>query len=237
MTGMFQSTIASDTPGAVFKRSIASPPCPASSTSNPSSIRTRPMMILMARESSTTKACMCDSPGGARSGGHSVAEAAAGAVSFVRSVRRARGGQRVIIQTEAPHHRLRLGGQLRQRGRGGQRGAGARGRALRGRGQAAEGACEGGGAARRRRDVASDLVGLRRLLLDRAGDGGGDVVDLVDDAADLLDGLDGGGRVALDGVDLQADVLGGLGGLLGQLLHLVGDPHKALAGLAGLFFF
>ena len=82
-------------------------------------------------------------------------------------------------------------------------------------------------------DVAADLAGRGRLLLDGAGDRVLDVVDLVDDLADLGDGFDGAFGVALDGLDLAADVLGGLGGLLGQLLDLVGDDGEALARLAG----
>ena len=83
------------------------------------------------------------------------------------------------------------------------------------------------------RDVAADLAGRRRLLLDGAGDRVLNVVDLVDDLADLGDGLDRPLGVGLDGLDLAADVLGRLGRLLGQLLDLVGDDGEALAGLAG----
>src|SRR5207302_5051434 len=82
-------------------------------------------------------------------------------------------------------------------------------------------------------DVAADLAGGAGLLLDRAGDGVLDVVDLADDLADLRDRLDRSLGIALDRLDLAADVLRGLGGLLGQLLHLVGDDGKALARLAG----
>ena len=85
---------------------------------------------------------------------------------------------------------------------------------------------------RRLGDVAADLAGRGRLLLDGAGDRVLDVVDLVDDLADLGDGFDGPLGVALDGLDLAADVLGGLGGLLGQFLDLVGDDGEALARLA-----
>ena len=60
-----------------------------------------------------------------------------------------------------------------------------------------------------------------------------DVVDLVDDLADLPDRLDRALGVGLDRLDLPADVLGGLGRLLGQLLDLVGDDREALARLAG----
>ena len=82
-------------------------------------------------------------------------------------------------------------------------------------------------------DVAGDLGGRGRLLLDGAGDRALDVVDLADDRADLGDRVHRALGVGLDRLDLAADVLGGLGGLLGQFLHLVGDDGEALARLAG----
>src|SRR3546814_5650485 len=81
--------------------------------------------------------------------------------------------------------------------------------------------------------VARDLPRRRLLLLDGAGDGGGDLVDLADG---LGDGADGAHRVAggrLDAGNLVADVLGRLGGLHGERLHLAGHHGEALAGLAG----
>ena len=82
-------------------------------------------------------------------------------------------------------------------------------------------------------DVAADLVGRRRLLLDGAGDGVLKVIDLADDLADLADRFDRALGVGLDRLDLLADVLGGLGSFLGQLLDFVGHDGEALAGLAG----
>jgi hypothetical protein len=50
-------------------------------------------------------------------------------------------------------------------------------------------------------------------LFDRGGGGQLQLVDLLDDGADLPDGLDGVGRGLLDGVDLLADLLRRAGGL------------------------
>src|SRR3546814_11341276 len=56
----------------------------------------------------------------------------------------------------------------------------------------------------------SDLVGRRRLLLDRRGDRGLHVVDLADDVGDPGDRLTSCGGVGLEGGDLDGDVAGGL---------------------------
>ena len=60
-----------------------------------------------------------------------------------------------------------------------------------------------------------------------------EVVDLVDDRADLADRVDGARGVGLDRLDPPGDVLGRPGRLLGQLLDLVGHDGEALARLAG----
>src|SRR5689334_9085351 len=57
----------------------------------------------------------------------------------------------------------------------------------RGVGHLADAVGDLGGAGGRLPDVAADRVGGRRLLLDRRGDRGLDLVDLVDDRADVVD--------------------------------------------------
>jgi hypothetical protein len=61
---------------------------------------------------------------------------------------------------------------------------------------------------------------LPPLLFDSAGDGSGDFVDPLDDAADALDRGDGLAGYQLDRHDLTGDVLASLGRLIGERLHL-----------------
>jgi hypothetical protein len=82
-------------------------------------------------------------------------------------------------------------------------------------------------------DAAAHLAGGRGLLLDRAGDGRLEVVDLRDDLADPADHLDRAAGVLLDRVRPGADVLGGPRGLLGQVLDLAGHHGEALARVPG----
>jgi len=84
------------------------------------------------------------------------------------------------------------------------------GRAARGLGDPGDVAGDFVAPLRRLRDIAADLAGRGRLFFHRAGDGILQVVDLVDDLADLLDGLDRAGGVVLDRLDLAADILGRL---------------------------
>ena len=83
------------------------------------------------------------------------------------------------------------------------------------------------------RNVAADLVRGGGLLFHRRSDGVRNIVDLVDDGADLRDGLHRALGVALDGFDLLADLFGGFGGLLGQFFHFVGHHRESLARFAG----
>ena len=109
---------------------------------------------------------------------------------------------------------VRLGGALR--------------RAAGGLGDAGDVAGDLVGARGRLADVAADLAGRGRLLLDRRGDRGLDVVDLGDDRADLADRRDRVLRVALDRLDLAADVLGGLAVLRASSLTSLATTAKPL---------
>src|SRR5262249_37075075 len=82
----------------------------------------------------------------------------------------------------------------------------------------------------RLRGIAADLVGRGALLLDRGGDRGRDLVDLLDRLADRVDGARRLRRVALNRGDLRGDVLGRARGLAGQVLDLARDHREALAG-------
>src|SRR5579871_2797998 len=81
-------------------------------------------------------------------------------------------------------------------------------------------------------NAAADFVGRRRLLFDRRGDAVRNIVDLVNNGADLLDCGDRALGIALDGLDFLADVFGGLRGLLREFLHFVRYHGEALAGFA-----
>src|SRR5262249_43422057 len=87
------------------------------------------------------------------------------------------------------------------------------------------------GARRGLPDVARNVAGRGALLLDGGGDSGGYLGNLPDGAADLLDGGDRIlGRVLHSG-DLHRDLTGRLGSLGGELLDLLRDDRKSLAGL------
>src|SRR5690606_19244422 len=68
-------------------------------------------------------------------------------------------------------------------------------------------------------DVTGDFLGGGALFLDGGGDGGGDLVDLVNDRRDLANGRDGAAGFALDAADLGADLFGRLGAFVGEALH------------------
>ena len=78
-----------------------------------------------------------------------------------------------------------------------------------------------------------DLSGHRGLLLDRGGDGGGDLVHFADCGADIAHGVHRLRRGGADRDDLRADFLGSTRGLSGQRLHLARHHGEALASLAG----
>ena len=82
-------------------------------------------------------------------------------------------------------------------------------------------------------DIASDLVRGGGLFFHRRGDRGRDVIDLVDNLADLCDGLDGGAGVGLDGFDFLANVLGSACRFLGEFLDFVGNDREAFTCLPG----
>src|SRR5262245_51484743 len=82
-------------------------------------------------------------------------------------------------------------------------------------------------------DVAGDFPGGGVLLVHRARNRRGDVVDVVDGLADRPDGGDDLAGTALDGVDLGGDFLGRLGGLHRQVLHLLCHHGETAAGFAG----
>src|SRR6266852_9455754 len=115
------------------------------------------------------------------------------------------------------------GAHLVGREPGGDRGVAHRLRGARGRGRARRGLV----------DVAGDLARRMALLLHGRGDGGRDLADLADGAADALNGLDRFACRRLDPRDLCADVVGRLGRLAGEGLDLGRDHGKALAGVAG----
>src|SRR6185369_4812854 len=77
------------------------------------------------------------------------------------------------------------------------------------------------------------FAGRRILLLDRAGDDRGHLVDLAHGVADFADRLDGGFGRRLDQADVLADLGGRFRGLLGQRLDLVGNDRKTATGVAG----
>jgi hypothetical protein len=80
--------------------------------------------------------------------------------------------------------------------------------------------------------VACHLVGGGALLLDCGCDGGGDVVDLVDHAADGTDGLDRALSIGLNSGDFAADVFRGLGDLLGDDGEAPASPARAASMVA-----
>ena len=86
--------------------------------------------------------------------------------------------------------------------------------------------------------IARHLIGRGALFLYGGGDGSGNVVDLVDHAADRGNRIHRAFRVRLNGGYLSADVFGSLRGLLGQFLDFIGDYGKAFAGFprAGCFY-
>lgn len=90
-----------------------------------------------------------------------------------------------------------------------------------------------GGALGRAADRGGDLVRGHRLLIDGGDDATLHLGDAPDDVRDLADRVDGALRVALNRLDPFADLAGCRCRLLGELLHLVGDDSKPLAGLPG----
>src|ERR1700728_4595184 len=89
------------------------------------------------------------------------------------------------------------------------------------------------GSAGRFAGVAHHLIGGCALFFDRGRDGRGNVVNLVNHAADRPDGRRRTFGVRLNGRDFVTDVFGGLGRLLGQLLDFVGDHGKTFASFSG----
>src|SRR6185369_2533414 len=88
-------------------------------------------------------------------------------------------------------------------------------------------------AARRSLNITRDLASRGTLLLDRGGNGRGNLVDLSDNGGDALDRGDRGFRLALDGRNLLGDLLGRMRGLVGEVLHFAGHHGESLARLAG----
>lgn len=99
-----------------------------------------------------------------------------------------------------PGGRLTVGGSLR--------------RALRGLSDRRDVLSNFGGPFRRLCNIAADFVRRRGLLFNGAGDCTRDVVDFVNDLADLSDGFNGTSRIVLDRLDFLTDVLGRLGSSL-----------------------
>ena len=80
-------------------------------------------------------------------------------------------------------------------------------------------------------DIARDFIRRGTLLFDRGGDGGGNLVDIINGLADTLNDINGRRRRSLNGADLTGDLFRGLTGLGCQVLDLGGDNGKALARL------
>ena len=102
-----------------------------------------------------------------------------------------------------------------------------------GRGQFAHFGGDGGGGLGDLRDVATHLVGDGGLLLDRCGDGLGDLEDLAGDGGDGADAVDTFAGVLLNGSDALADLVGSLGGAFGEFLDFVRDDGEPFARFAG----
>jgi hypothetical protein len=82
-------------------------------------------------------------------------------------------------------------------------------------------------------NMAGNVSGRRRLVLNGCRNGVREIVDLVNDRADFGNSLDGAVRVGLNGLNLSAYVFGCMRSLLGKLLDLVCDDSKSLASFAG----
>ena len=89
------------------------------------------------------------------------------------------------------------------------------------------------GAAGRFAHVPGHLVGGDGLLFYGRRRCAGNVVDLVDDCADLADGLNRAPGVCLDRLNFSADLFGGFGGFFGEFLDFVGYHRKTFAGFSG----
>src|SRR5262249_34954968 len=153
---------------------------PASTTSIPISRRMFPTMIRTVRESSTTSARMM--------------------VPRKCSPRAPREATPARLILELPHQLLELhrhSGQLIGRTF---RVAGPLGRTPGRLSNAADVLSDFAAALRGLGDVAADLAGRGGLLLDRASDGVLNVIDLVDDFADLRNRFDRALGVSLDGL-------------------------------------
>ena len=83
------------------------------------------------------------------------------------------------------------------------------------------------------RYVACHFVGCGALLFDGSGDGGRNIVDLMDHGSNGGDGVDRSMSIGLNGGDLVADVFGRFRRLAGEFLNFVGDYGEPFAGFSG----